>query len=33
MDLLASNLGIPSDIAEAVKIALHGVRLQLDVSA
>ncbi len=31
-NLLASNLGIPSDIAEAVKIALHGVRLQLDVA-
>lgn len=31
-NLLATNLAIPSDIAEAVKIALHGVRMQLDVA-
>lgn len=32
-NLLATNLGVPIDIAEAVKTALHGVRLQLDVAA
>ena len=30
-NLLATNLGIPRDIGEAVKIALHGVRQKLDV--
>ncbi len=30
-NLLATNLGIPLDIGEAVKIALHGVRHPIDV--
>ncbi len=30
-NLLATNLGIPTDIGEAVKIALHGVRHPIDV--
>ena len=30
-NLLATNLGIPADITEAVKIALHGERRHLDV--
>jgi YegS/Rv2252/BmrU family lipid kinase len=30
-NLFASNLGIPQDIAEAVRIGLHGRRRQLDV--
>jgi YegS/Rv2252/BmrU family lipid kinase len=30
-NLLASNLGIPKDIAEAVRIGLHGARRKLDL--
>lgn len=30
-NLLASNLGIPSDLAEALKIALHGERRKIDL--
>jgi YegS/Rv2252/BmrU family lipid kinase len=30
-NLFASNLGIPKDIAEAVRIGLHGTRRQIDV--
>ena len=30
-NLLATNLAVPSDIGEAVKIALHGVRQPIDV--
>jgi diacylglycerol kinase (ATP) len=30
-NLFASNLGIPSDIAEAVQIGLHGTRRKIDV--
>jgi diacylglycerol kinase (ATP) len=30
-NLFASNLGIPQDIAEAVRIGLHGVRREIDV--
>ncbi len=32
-NLLATNLGISSDIAEAVRTALHGVRRRIDVGA
>ena len=32
-NLLAANLRIPSDIGEAVRIALHGVRRKLDVGS
>ena len=30
-NLLATNLGIPTDVSEAVQIALHGVRHRIDV--
>jgi diacylglycerol kinase (ATP) len=30
-NLFASNLGIPQDIAEAVRVGLHGVRREIDV--
>jgi diacylglycerol kinase (ATP) len=30
-NLLATNLGVPSDIAQAVRTALHGVRRRIDV--